>query len=155
MWWDPRAQRKGKIQLRHLTDHLAPASHARWGVEGWTARGYRGGMSDASHMAGQGEHPIDEKVLSLMDRRLSSARKLADRASELSEARARLEEAQRAYGSAFKDAEKAGWDRKELTGHLAFEEPGRAPRRRSPRTKSAEEKDSADAPTDDGGTATP
>lgn len=151
----PGAKRKGKIELWHITLHLAPASHARWGVEWWTARGYRGGMSDATHTAGQDVHPIDEKVLSLMDRRLSSARDLADRASELSEARARFEEAQRSYASAFKDAEKAGWDRKELTGHLAFEEPGRAPRRRSPRTKSAEEKDSSATEADEGGTATP
>lgn len=97
-------------------------------------------MSEASHTPVQQLHPIDEKVLSLMDQRLNTARELADRASELREIRARLEDAQRAYAAAFKGAEKAGWDRKELTGHLAFEEPGRAPRRRSPsRAKSVSE----------------
>lgn len=113
-------------------------------------------MSDATHTTGQGEHPIDQKVLSLMDQRLSSARELADRASDLQEARARFEEAQRSYAASFKDAEKAGWDRKELTGQLAFEEPGRAPRRRSPaRSKSSAEKGSAEREDVEGGTAAP
>lgn len=95
-------------------------------------------MSEAHHTPEREAHPIDEKVHSLMDQRLSTARDLADRASTLQQARARLEEAQRDYVASFKRAEKAGWDRKELTGHLAFEEPGRAPRRRSStRTKSA------------------
>lgn len=108
-------------------------------------------MSEASHTPDQGGHPIDEKVLSLMDKRLSAARDLADRASELREARARLEEIQRAYAAAFKGAEKVGWDRKELTGHLAFEEPGRAPRRRS----TSRTKDTGEDQTSEVGTATP
>ena len=108
-------------------------------------------MSEADHTPDQREHPIDEKVLSLMDKRLSTARELADRASELREARARLEETQRAYAAAFKGAEKAGWDRKELTGHLAFEEPGRAPRRRS----TSRTKNTAEGQTSEGGTAAP
>lgn len=113
-------------------------------------------MSEADHTPDHGAHPIDEKVLSLMDLRLSTARELADRASELHDARAKLEETQRAYVAAFKGAEKAGWDRKELTGHLAFEEPGRAPRRRSPsRPKAAENKDSPVEQTGEGGAATP
>lgn len=120
------------------------------------ARGYGSGMSDATHTAGQGQHPIDQKVLTLMEQRLNAARDLADRASDLREARARFEEAQRAYGSAFKGAEKAGWDRKELTGHLAFEEPARAPRRRSPaRSKGSGENHSSGQRTDEGDTATP
>ncbi|MEE1652158.1 hypothetical protein V1260_15355 [Brachybacterium sp. J144] len=108
-------------------------------------------MSEAHHTPDQESHPIDEKVLSLMDQRLGTARDLADRASALHEARASLEEAQREYAASFKRAEKAGWDRKELTGHLAFEEPGRAPRRRpSARTKNAEDDQS-----DESGAATP
>lgn len=150
----PGAKRKGKIGLRHITIHLAPALYARWWVEAPGARGYGEGMSEASHTPEQGEHPIDSKVLTLMDQRLGTARELADRASELYEARARLEEAQRAYAAAFKGAEKAGWDRKELTGHLAFEEPGRAPRRRSPsRAKSGEEKSSPKGQSGEGDTA--
>lgn len=88
-------------------------------------------------MTDQGEHPIDEKVLSLMDRRLETARQLADSATELAAARARVEEAQRAYVESFRQAEKAGWDKKELTGHLNFEEPGKAPRKRAATRKPA------------------
>lgn len=150
----PDAQRKGKSELWHITLHLAPALQARRRLEAWGARGYGGGMSEASHTPEQGKHPIDSKVLTLMDQRLSTARELADRASELHEARAQLEEAQRAYAAAFKGAEKAGWDRKELTGHLAFEEPGRAPRRRSPsRAKSGEAKVSLEGQSGEGDTA--
>lgn len=94
-------------------------------------------MNEASHNPGQGEHPIDQKVLSLMDRRLETARDLANTASELSSARATVEAAQRAYVQSFKRAEKAGWEKKELTGHLGFEEPGRSPRRRTTPQKPA------------------
>lgn len=94
-------------------------------------------MNEASHTADRSEHPIDQKVLSLMDRRLETARQLADTASELSAARARLEDAQRAYVESFRQAEKAGWDKKELTGHLNFEEPGKAPRKRAATRKPA------------------
>lgn len=94
-------------------------------------------MNEASHTPDQHVHPIDEKVLSLMDKRLATARELADSASELAAARARLEDAQRAYVESFKQAEKAGWDRKELTGHLNLEEPGKAPRKRSATRKPA------------------
>lgn len=107
-------------------------------------------MSEASHTPVQQSHPIDEKVLSLMDRRLSTARDLADRASALHSAREQLELAQRDYAASFKQAEKAGWDRKELTGHLAFEEPPRAPRRRS----TARSKESESEQKSDGETAT-
>lgn len=94
-------------------------------------------MNEASHTVGQREHPIDQKVLSLMDRRLETARQLADAASELNASRARLEDAQRAYVESFRQAEKAGWDKKELTGHLNFEEPGKAPRKRAATRKPA------------------
>ncbi|MDN5654798.1 MAG: hypothetical protein L0G46_06895 [Kocuria sp.] len=97
-------------------------------------------MDEASHSTPGGEHPIDNKVLSLMDGRLEAARHLADSATELGSARAQLEDAQRAYVESFKQAEKVGWDRKELTGHLGFEEPGKAPRRR-PSTRKAEPKE--------------
>ena len=70
-----------------------------------------------------------------MDGRLATARDLADRARDLATARNALADAQRAYGDAFKAARKAGWDSKELTTHLGLEEPERAPRRRSPRTR--------------------
>lgn len=94
-------------------------------------------MNEADHSSDQSEHPIDQKVLSLMDRRLETARTLADMASELSAARKHLEDAQRDYAESFKQAEKAGWDKKELTGHLNFEEPGKAPRKRSVARKPA------------------
>lgn len=94
-------------------------------------------MDEARHITDQGEHPIDEKVLSLMDRRLETARQLADSATELAAARARVEESQRAYVESFRQAEKAGWDKKELTGHLNFEEPGKAPRKRAATRKPA------------------
>lgn len=94
-------------------------------------------MNEARHTTDKRNHPIDEKVLSLMDRRLETARHLADSASELADARARLEEAQRAYVESFRQAEKAGWDKKELTSHLNFEEPGKAPRKRATTRKPA------------------
>lgn len=94
-------------------------------------------MNEARHTTDKHDHPIDEKVLSLMDRRLETARHLADSASELADARARLEEAQRAYVESFRQAEKAGWDKKELTSHLNFEEPGKAPRKRATTRKPA------------------
>jgi hypothetical protein len=113
-------------------------------------------MNEARHTTVQREHPIDGKVLSLMDRRLETARHLADSASELAAARSRLEEAQRAYVESFRQAEKAGWDKKELTGHLNFEEPGRAPRKRAtPRKPAAAPQTSSSGASDssDGGTA--
>lgn len=94
-------------------------------------RGYRGAMNEASHTPDPVAHPIDQKVQSLMDGRLETARQLADAASEQSMAKAALEDAQRKYVESFRRAEKAGWDRKELTTHLGFEEPKKAPRRRA------------------------
>lgn len=119
------------------------------------ARGYREGMNEGSHTTGQGEHPIDQKVLSLMDKRLETARALADSASELAAARAALETAQRAYVDSFKQAEKAGWEKKQLTGHLGFEEPGRAPRKRTSTPKPAttgQDNTAGNAGDSDGGT---
>lgn len=89
-------------------------------------------MNEASHTSGLAAHPIDQKVRSLMDGRLEAARQLADAASDHSKAKAAFEDAQRKYVESFRLAEKAGWDRKELTTHLGFEEPGKAPRRRTP-----------------------
>ena len=87
-------------------------------------------MTDAAHSEKTSAHPIDDRVRALMDRRLESARELADAASELASTKAAFEEAQRVYASRFKDAEKAGWDRRELTGPLGMQEPPRAPRAR-------------------------
>ncbi|MGP4978480.1 hypothetical protein [Brachybacterium tyrofermentans] len=88
-------------------------------------------MNEASHTSTPAAHSIDEKVQSLMDGRLDAARRLADAASEQAAAKAAFEDAQRKYVERFRLAEKAGWDRKELTTHLGFEEPGKAPRRRA------------------------
>ena len=100
-------------------------------------------MDEATQNPTDGQHPIDDKVLSLMNARLDAARQLADAASELSTARSRLEAAQRDYAERFKAAEKAGWDRKELTGQLGLEEPEKAPRRRPAAKKSNQQDDSA------------
>lgn len=93
-------------------------------------------MNEATHAHDDTAHPIDERVQALMDQRLEAARSLADAAHALSSARAAFEEAQREYGARFKEAEKAGWDRKELTGPLGLEEPAKAPRqRRAPKAR--------------------
>lgn len=150
------ALRKGKNGLGHLSLHLAPPNLSASGLVTAAARGYREGMNEASHTADQREHPIDQKVLTLMDKRLETARGLADAAGELAEARSRLEDAQRAYVDSFKQAEKAGWDKKELTTHLNFEEPGKAPRKRAAPRKpaAAPQGDTGAAPsTGDGDTA--
>lgn len=104
-------------------------------------------MNEASHSTSQGAHPIDEKVRSLMDRRLETARALADRAATLTAAKEQLAEALRGYSDAFKDAQKAGWDEKELE-HLGLETPERPPRRRATRKRSGDQ-----ASTDNGDTA--
>lgn len=126
-----RAPRKGKTGLGHLSLHLAPVCWMPQGLVLTVPRGYRVGMNEASHTSDQAAHPIDQRVRSLMDGRLDAARQLADAASEQSAAKAAFEDAQRKYVESFKLAEKAGWDRKELTTHLGFEEPGKAPRRRA------------------------
>lgn len=149
-----RAPRKGKTGLGHLNLHLAPAYSQRYGLEGCPSRGYRVGMDETDHSSSHGEHPIDEKVLSLMDGRLEAARRLADRASELAAARERLAEAQRAYSDSYKDARKAGWEVKELSGHLGLEEPDKPPRRRAAPRKTSPSKSTAEAEqSDEGGTA--
>lgn len=91
-------------------------------------------MDEASHDSPQGAHPIDEKVRSLMDRRLDTARSLADRAASLTAAKEQLAEELRGYSDAFKDAQKAGWDEKELE-QLGLETPERPPRRRATRKR--------------------
>lgn len=134
------ATRKGKYGLGHLSLHLAPATFQRYRLEARPGRGYCEGMNEPDHSSSQGEHPIDEKVLSLMDGRLEAARRLADRASELVAARERLAEAQRTYSDSYKDARRAGWEVKELSGHLGLEEPEKPPRRRTSTRKTSPSK---------------
>lgn len=111
-------------------------------------------MDEGDHSTDRTQHPIDEKVLSLMDGRLEAARQLADRATELAAAREQLVRAQRAYSDSYKDAKKAGWEDKELTGHLGLEEPQKPPRRRAAPRKSAPSKMSAHEAQHGGGGAT-
>ena len=105
-------------------------------------------MDEATEVSSGADHPIDARVHQLMDQRLEAARALADASQELTAARATFEEAQRGYAAKFKEAEKAGWDRKELTGPLGLEEPAKAPRARRVSKHAAartEQKDSGTA----------
>ncbi|MCT1998248.1 hypothetical protein M3C58_08585 [Brachybacterium muris] len=105
-------------------------------------------MDEATHAPDGDAHPIDARVRTLMDQRLETARRLADAAQALSTTRAAFDDAQREYGARFKDAEKAGWDRKELTGPLGLEEPSKAPRQR--RASKTRTEPNAKGPSDSG-----
>lgn len=88
-------------------------------------------MSETPDTPATDQHPIDSQVQTLLDGRLNSARHLADAFTELNEARARAADAERTYSEAYKDAQRAGWDTKELSTHLGFEDPSKTTRRRN------------------------
>jgi hypothetical protein len=77
------------------------------------------------------DHPTRE----LLDGRMASGRELAAATGRVREARAALDEVERAYALAYSDALAAGWTRTELQAvfeSVGIEVPSRGRHRRSP-----------------------